>query len=304
MRPRVTAVGLVMPPDPAAGFAYPDHIDRASLDALPRKPGVYTFRDPDGMPLYIGKSVDLRARVLSHLRNPEEAAMLRATRSVDFSRTAGEVGALLLESQLIKQWQPPCNAQLKTVRATFSLAWEEGMARPLVTASDDGAEAPGAQRYGLYASHGAAEEGLRKLVRGHRLCPAMLGLETRVHGRACFAHQIGHCAGACAGRETRAAHDARLHLALRRLQETVWPYPGPVGIVERDGRLRQVHVVDRWSYLGSLEGRRRRLERPVCPQVDIDTFKILARPLLEGGLETGPCVVGQDAIYWDWRQAG
>ena len=116
MRSRVSSVGLILRPDPASGFCYPDHIDRASLDALPRQPGVYRFIGHDGWPVYIGKSVCLRSRVLSHLRTPEEAAMLRDTARVEFERTAGEVGALLLESRLIKQMQPAYNALLRMVR--------------------------------------------------------------------------------------------------------------------------------------------------------------------------------------------
>ena len=61
---------------------YPEHL-RPWLEALPKLPGVYQFHgDSDTMPLYIGKSVNLRSRVLSHLRTPEEAAMLRQSRRI------------------------------------------------------------------------------------------------------------------------------------------------------------------------------------------------------------------------------
>lgn len=285
-----------MPPHPAAGFEYPEHIDRASLEALPRKPGVYFFRAPDGTPLYIGKSVDLRSRVLSHLRTPQEAGMLQATCRIDFVRTAGEIGALLLESQLIKQWQPAYNAQLKQLRDTFSLALEDGGTRPRVV-DCSGRHGTG---YGLYASRGAAEEGLRHMVRRHGLCPALLGLESAIRGRACFSHQIGRCRGACIGHESLESHHARLQAALAQLQEAVWPYPGPVGIVERDQDLRQVHVVDRWSYLGSLQGRCRKLRKSRGQAVDIDTYRILVKPVLAGELEMKTCKVEGEAIWWDW----
>jgi uncharacterized heparinase superfamily protein len=48
---------------------YPQHL-RPSLDAMPQAPGVYTFHGQEGdLPLYIGKSVALRSRILSHLRD-------------------------------------------------------------------------------------------------------------------------------------------------------------------------------------------------------------------------------------------
>ena len=77
-------------------------IDPDSLAALPRSAGVYIFRGEGTLPIYIGKSVDIRARVMSHLRAPEEAEMIAQTRRIDFIGTAGEIGALLLEARLIK----------------------------------------------------------------------------------------------------------------------------------------------------------------------------------------------------------
>lgn len=94
----------------AAIYEYPEHL-RPWLEALPKLPGVYQFHgDSDTMPLYIGKSVNLRSRVLSHLRTPEEAAMLRQSRRITWQRTAGELGALLLEARLIKEQQPLFNS--------------------------------------------------------------------------------------------------------------------------------------------------------------------------------------------------
>lgn len=97
----------------AAIYEYPEHL-RPWLEALPKLPGVYQFHgDSDTMPLYIGKSVNLRSRVLSHLRTPEEAAMLRQSRRITWQRTAGELGALLLEARLIKEQQPLFNKRLR-----------------------------------------------------------------------------------------------------------------------------------------------------------------------------------------------
>ncbi|RJG03884.1 GIY-YIG nuclease family protein [Noviherbaspirillum sedimenti] len=284
MRPRVTSVGLIMPSRPAEDFEYPAHIDRASLAALPPKPGVYFFRNRAGEPLYIGKSVNLRARVLAHLRAPEEMAMLAESRHVDFLPTAGEIGALLLESHLIKRYQPAYNVLLRFAGESFALYLKGEDSRPQVIGHSEAGGAEAAGLHGLFASRSEAEQEWRALVRRHQLCPALLGLETSTHGRACFAHQVGHCRGACIGRETLQAHRQRLQLALEQLNAAVWPYGGPIGIVEMDAQWRQVHVIDRWSYLGSLEGRRRKIALPARRHIDIDTYKILARPLAAGTL--------------------
>lgn len=82
----------------AAIYEYPEHL-RPWLEALPKQPGVYFFHgDSDTMPLYIGKSVNIRSRVMSHLRTPDEASMLRQSRRITWIETAGELGALLLEA--------------------------------------------------------------------------------------------------------------------------------------------------------------------------------------------------------------
>jgi excinuclease Cho len=296
MRSRVTSVGFISRTRAALPFSYPDHIDRASLNALPRLPGVYLFRDAAGTPLYIGKSVSIRARVLSHLRTPEEAAMLAATARVDCLRTAGEVGALLLESQLIKEMQPPFNALLRTLRDTHALALDEGNPHPLVCGSTDAA--PGRRIYGLFGSRAAAEEGLRALARRHGLCPALLGLENRVLDRGCFSRQIGRCRGACVGAETAEAHELRLRAALAEMQHSVWPFDGPIGIVEQGEDMRQIHVVDRWAYLGSLDGRKRRLRVPARRFIDIDTYRILAAPIFGGQLELLACRIERGVVHF------
>lgn len=69
---------------------YPQHL-RDAMDHLPQAPGVYIFEgESGGLPLYIGKSVNLRHRLLSHLRNEDEARMLRQSVRIDHIRTCGE----------------------------------------------------------------------------------------------------------------------------------------------------------------------------------------------------------------------
>src|SRR6478672_3248503 len=204
MPPRISSLGLLPSLNPADSFSYPAHIDQDSLAALPSKPGIYIFRDENDRPLYIGKSVNIRTRVLSHLRTPEEARMLQQTCRIDFERTAGEIGALLLESRLIKDMQPLHNKLLLRRREMCTLrlqAGPRGLVPEVVFARDhDFARTDGL--YGLFATRHAALERLREIVGLHRLCPALTGLESPMRGRACFARQIARCAGACIGAES------------------------------------------------------------------------------------------------------
>jgi len=93
------------PPRPARAGARPD------MRALPHAPGVYVFRDADGRPLYVGKSVDLRSRARSHFT--AAAGWTEHADHVDHQPTASELGALLLEDRLIKALRPPGNVRGK-----------------------------------------------------------------------------------------------------------------------------------------------------------------------------------------------
>ena len=85
--------------------------ERPDLSKLPDDPGVYIFRDERGRPLYVGKSVSLRTRARSHFCAP--SGWTERAEVVDYRPTHSELGALVLENRLIKQWQPPGNRQLK-----------------------------------------------------------------------------------------------------------------------------------------------------------------------------------------------
>ena len=69
-------------------YEYPSHL-REAIEGMPCAPGVYIFHGAEGdLPLYIGKSVNLRSRLLAHLRNPDEARLLRQTLRISHVRTA------------------------------------------------------------------------------------------------------------------------------------------------------------------------------------------------------------------------
>src|SRR5262245_36149775 len=92
------------------------------ISHLPKTPGVYLFKDHRGTVLYIGKAKDLRSRVSSYFqdsadllstRGPEIARMCGLVRDLDFLDCETEVDALLTESRLIKDIQPPYNERLR-----------------------------------------------------------------------------------------------------------------------------------------------------------------------------------------------
>jgi excinuclease Cho len=253
---------------------------------LPHAPGVYIFWGDSSLPLYIGKSVDIRSRVLSHFRQPDEARMLSQTRRIECLPTAGEIGALLLESRLIKSRQPMFNQRLRRTKQLHSWRLSEqatGLVNELVnSASVSHGQTP--NLYGLFASRHAAQEKLRTLALDNNLCLASLGLE-KATNRGCFGLQLHQCAGVCVGKEARASHDERLRSALQTMQVHVWPYASAIDVVEQSGDWVQKHRIFNWSYLGTWCSKGTVMESlqgtdTAC--FDADTYAILVKPLLKG----------------------
>lgn len=258
-------------------YEYPAHL-RAQAEAAPRAPGVYFFyAEGDSVPLYIGKSIDIRSRLLAHLRAPEEARLLRQAQRIEYRQTAGEIGALLLESRLIKALQPLKNKRLRRQQRLCSLRLHDGVLQVI----DTTAIADGSQLYGLYRNRRMANEALRQMADEHRLCHTLLGLD-QATARGCFRSQIGKCAGACKGAESLEAHTARLLSALQRWAVHHWPYPGAIALHERHGEIEEYHVIDRWRYIATYatESEARQAPKLTGQAFDADCYKILLRPVL------------------------
>ena len=272
-------------------MSLPNHrIDPESLSALPRTSGVYVFRGEGTLPLYVGKSVDIRSRVLAHLRAPDEARMIAQARRVDFIETAGEIGALLLESRMVKELSPLFNIRLRRARGLCTLQWVDGPQGAALQVVSGRSVELGRQTglYGLFGSVRAAQECLRELADTHRLCLGLLGLE-RISKRGCFGWQLKTCLVAGVGHEPRATHDARLHLALQEMQVHAWPYEGAVDLIEQRDDWQQRHRILNWRHLGTWCSRDPHQQALPDGPFDLDTYKILVKPMMMGVVKIDPC---------------
>lgn len=258
-------------------------IDPASLEGLPRSTGVYIFWGEGSLPIYIGKSVDIRGRVLAHLRTEEEAEMMAQSRRVEFIETAGEMGALLLEARLIKQLYPLFNVRLRRLRklCAIRLNGSPGGLLPDIVCGQTVVPHQPQDLYGLFGSVHAAQGKLRELADQHRLCMGLLGLE-KIGPRGCFGLQVRTCLGACVGREDRKLHDARLLDALQDMKVRAWPFAGAVDLVERSGDWVQRHRLQDWRHLGTWCSRAGPMQALGAQDFDLDTYKILVKPVMMG----------------------
>ncbi len=273
--------------------ALPPQLETPITD-IPESPGVYLFYGEGPIPLYVGKSVKLRSRVMSHFqaagRESREMRIAQEIRRVEWIETAGELGALLLEARLVKKHQPIHNRQLR--RASSLSAWRldaNPQSRPLLTLLQAGTLDPTqfGNLYGPYRSKNQALTQLRELAQQHGLCLQALGLESG-KGR-CFAHQIGQCKGVCCGEEAPERHHLRLQMALVTDKLRAWPFAGPVGLREHNPRTQrsEVHVFDQWCHLGTAQSDEALQEtlqsRPAVLAFDLDTYKLALKYLLPPG---------------------
>src|SRR5207237_9443665 len=99
------------------GPALPPQLSADALDAIPEAPGVYRFYGLNALPLYVGKSVNLRARIAAHFsadyRSASDLRLSAEITRIEIEETAGELGALLRESQLVKTLLPAYNQRLR-----------------------------------------------------------------------------------------------------------------------------------------------------------------------------------------------
>jgi len=267
----------------------PSHIDAQLIDSLPETPGVYLFYGDTSLPLYIGKSINIRERVLSHFSSDhastKEMRISQEIKHIEWIETAGEFSALLLESKLVKEHQPIYNRQLRRERQLCSWRVAEHHTQlPLVSLVqlDEIEPVNLGQLFGTFKSKRQAIEVLRKIAETHQLCPRLLGLES---GKgACFAHQLKRCKGVCAGKEASELHFLRLQQAMITHQLKTWPFKGKIGIHETHSfnDKSALHLFEHWIYLGSVEDASalNQMTNTKSEMVfELDTYKLLLKEL-------------------------
>ena len=262
----------------------PPNIDKNLIDSIPDAPGCYIFYGENKAPLYIGKSISLRSRVMGHfqgaLTQRKEMKLSLQVRDIDWIETSGELGALILESQLIKERIPSMNIKLRRSKDLCAWSLEKdstGMLKPVLVSQKD--LLPGLQDnlYGLFYSKREAQSYLKAAAKKYRLCEVLLGLEKGEDGKSCFGYQVKQCGGACIGIVSAEIHNLQLKTAMNLYKVQVWPYQGPIAI--DDGG--EMIVLDKWCYLGTAinEDELDELKSSGDAEFDLDIYKIVKKAL-------------------------
>ncbi|HET8757406.1 MAG TPA: exonuclease domain-containing protein [Solirubrobacteraceae bacterium] len=239
--PRYKPVGAKRPRD-----------ERPDLSALPKDPGVYIFRDADGRPLYVGKSICLRTRARAHFTTP--ATWTGQAEHVDYQPTESELGALVLENRLIKALKPPGNTLLKKDPDGYVyLRCRLDIPFPILEVAREPA-AGHAVCIGPVRGRAAAAELVEQLnsLFGLRHCGRALA--RRPHPSAYG--QMGRCLSPCLGDLDPNLYRERLDEALR-----LFEVDGASALLAHvDGQMRAAAAAERFERAAWLRRRARRLE--------------------------------------------
>ncbi|HVP13223.1 MAG TPA: excinuclease ABC subunit UvrC [Phycisphaerae bacterium] len=188
---------------------------RERIAQFPKTPGVYLMKDAKGRVLYVGKAKDLRSRVSSYFqdsadllatRGPDIARMIAKVEDIDFLECETEVDALLQESRLIKDIQPPHNAQLRDDKTFPYLEITTGDDFPGVYVTRK-PRLKGTKLYGPFVSAGSLRDAVNALQKAFKFRTCELDIreddEKRRFFRPCILHAIKRCTAPCADRISR-----------------------------------------------------------------------------------------------------
>lgn len=187
----------------------------ARLDLIPEKPGVYMMKDADGEVIYVGKAINLPRRLRSYFGpNPQGdrriLTMISHIEDFDYVLCANELEALVLENNLIKEYQPRYNILLRDDKEYpyIKVTLNEAYPRVLRAFHIEDDHKLGVQYFGpyqagdLYRALDAIYD-IFPLKRCRRVLPRDIGKE-----RPCLNYYIGKCIGPCLGSVSQEAYRA------------------------------------------------------------------------------------------------
>lgn len=227
----------------------PPNIKREQVDALPEQPGVYYFHDEAGEVIYVGKSINIRKRIIQHFsidyKSNKSIEFKNRISDISYELMGNELVALLFESAEIKRMKPQYNRQQR--RSVFSSGIyvyedEKGYKHLTFEKVADNGKTP----LIALSNHFKAKGFLFHKVAKFNLCQKLCDLYKTTG--PCFDYQVHQCKGACIGKETPAEYNARVDAAIES-----FTYQHSSFVVIGKGREpgeKSVVVVENGRYLG------------------------------------------------------
>ena len=224
-------------------------LDKSIIENLPEDTGVYYFRDEKGALIYIGKSKNIRQRVLAHFYNTSTRKALEMKNRIahiDYLLTGSELVALLKESDEIKKHQPHYNRAQRRMMQHYGIYLktnEKGYLGIHIGKTSRVRESP----LTTFATIDRAKSYLYALTAKYELCQTFNDLYGNA-GNGCFHFEVGNCQGACIGQELPDSYNLRVQKALKS-----FTFRDETFVVIDEGRTideRAIVIVEKGVYLG------------------------------------------------------
>jgi excinuclease ABC subunit C len=201
-RPAVEPIERLIIEDTEERRSNPEEFLRTfDLSNVPTAPGCYIMRDAKETVVYVGKALNLRARVRAYFNDTDSRYrvrfLMRRAAGIEFLVTNNEKEALLLENSLIKKYKPRYNVRLKDDKTYVSLRINVPHEFPRITVTRK-LRKDGSRYFGPYSNANAVRDTLKELQRVFplRTCSDNV-LANR--SRPCLYYQMGQCAAPCVG---------------------------------------------------------------------------------------------------------
>lgn len=194
------------------------------IQRLPESPGSYQYFDEHGTVIYVGKAKNLKRRVASYFNRDHDsrktAILVSKIWDIHYTVVKTEAEALLLENQLIKQFQPRYNVLLKDGKSyPYIAVTKEYLPRIFKTRHVD---RKGATYFGPY-SHFPTMQALFELFKNLypiRRCHQPMSKEGVENGKykLCLEYHMKNCLGPCVGKQSHEEYMQYIDAAVRILK--------------------------------------------------------------------------------------
>ena len=222
------------------------------LQALPAAAGVYVLMNAKGKPIYVGKAKSLRDRVRSYFRDETYAGhkpleMVRKLADFETIVTGSEAEALILESNLIKEYAPRYNIRLRDDKTYPYIKVTVGEALPRVFVTRRLTK-DGSRYFGPYADVGHMRRALRAIKKLYTIRSCHYDLPQQAPPRPCLDYYIGRCKAPCVGYQTQDEYREMIDEVLLVLQ-------GHTGKLAQKIAERMAHAAESWEFERAAEFR-------------------------------------------------
>ncbi len=213
-------------------------VDRDRLKTLPRRPGVYLFRDERQHVLYVGKAKSLRPRVRSYFQREADLSaknreLVKLIDSVETIVVGSDSEALILEANLIKEHRPRFNILMRDDKKYpyIKVTVKEPFPRVFVTRR---VRNDGSRYYGPYTSVGPMRQALEVIKHLHTVRSCRYDLPKEGPERPCLDYHIGRCKAPCVGLQSEADYRGMIDEILRILEGDTEGLRGEIEISMRE----------------------------------------------------------------------